>query len=58
MATVSALTYYPIKGCAGVAVEQAEVVETGLAHDRTFAVVEQGDQLMVAVTQRDSSWQR
>jgi uncharacterized protein YcbX len=39
MATVSALTLYPIKGCAGVVVEQAEVTPTGLAHDRLFAVV-------------------
>jgi MOSC domain-containing protein len=40
MATVHALTYYPIKGCAGVSVEQAKVTETGLAYDRSFAVVE------------------
>lgn len=39
MATVSALTLYPIKGCAGVDVERAEVTPTGLAHDRLFAVV-------------------
>jgi hypothetical protein len=39
MATVSALTYYPIKGCAGVDVERAEITATGLAHDRLFAVV-------------------
>lgn len=39
MATVHALTLYPIKGCAGVVVERAEVTPTGLAHDRLFAVV-------------------
>lgn len=39
MATVSALTLYPIKGCAGVVVERAEVTPTGLANDRLFAVV-------------------
>ncbi|MEU4745334.1 MOSC N-terminal beta barrel domain-containing protein [Actinosynnema sp. NPDC023658] len=39
MATVSALTSYPIKGCAGVAVERAEVTATGLPHDRLFAPV-------------------
>jgi uncharacterized protein YcbX len=39
MATVSALTYYPIKGCAGVTVEKADVARTGLAHDRLFAVI-------------------
>ncbi len=39
MAAVSALTSYPIKGCAGVALERAEVTPTGLPHDRLFAVV-------------------
>ncbi|NUT98918.1 MAG: MOSC domain-containing protein [Saccharothrix sp.] len=39
MATVSALTSYPIKGCAGVAVDRAEVTPTGFAQDRVFAVV-------------------
>ncbi|MFD7655609.1 MOSC domain-containing protein [Actinosynnema sp. NPDC059797] len=39
MATVHALTLYPIKGCAGVVVERAEVTATGLAHDRLFAPV-------------------
>ncbi|QFZ21214.1 MOSC domain-containing protein [Saccharothrix syringae] len=39
MATVHALTFYPIKGCAGVAVERAEVTPTGLLHDRLFAPV-------------------
>lgn len=38
MATVSALTYYPIKGCAGVTVDRAEVVRTGLLHDRSFVI--------------------
>ena len=40
MATVSALTYYPIKGCAGLTVDRAEVVQTGLVHDRGFIVGE------------------
>ncbi|RAS67028.1 hypothetical protein C8D87_103367 [Lentzea atacamensis] len=39
MAFVHALTSYPIKGCAGVAVERAEVTPAGLPHDRLFAVV-------------------
>ncbi|MEJ2858931.1 MULTISPECIES: MOSC domain-containing protein [unclassified Saccharothrix] len=39
MATVSALMAYPVKGCAGVALERSEVWTTGLAHDRLFAVV-------------------
>jgi uncharacterized protein len=42
MASVSALTYYPIKGCAGVSVERADVGVTGLAYDRTFVVVRAG----------------
>ena len=40
MASVHALTLYPIKGCAGIAVDQAEITATGLACDRLFAVVE------------------
>jgi uncharacterized protein YcbX len=52
MATVHALTYYPIKGCAGVTVDRAQVTETGLAHDRSFAVVGPGDP-MPALTQRE-----
>jgi hypothetical protein len=39
MATVSALMYYPIKGCSGVDVDRAELTPTGLAHDRLFAIV-------------------
>jgi uncharacterized protein YcbX len=52
MATVSALTYYPIKGCAGVTVDWAEVGPTGLRYDRSFAVVEPDDPVLSAVTQR------
>jgi uncharacterized protein YcbX len=40
MAFVSALTYYPIKGCAGILVEGTEVTMAGLLHDRLFAIVE------------------
>ncbi|MBB4687516.1 MOSC domain-containing protein [Amycolatopsis jiangsuensis] len=39
MATVSQLTYYPVKGCAGTSPEVAEVTPAGLAHDRSFIVV-------------------
>lgn len=39
MATVSTLTYYPVKGCAGVSVDRAVVTGTGLAHDRSFVIV-------------------
>jgi uncharacterized protein YcbX len=40
VARVAALSYYPVKGLAGVSVEQAEVGPTGLRHDRTFMLVE------------------
>ncbi|TDV54221.1 MOSC domain-containing protein [Actinophytocola oryzae] len=39
MAVVSALTCYPVKGCAGVAMDRAEVGMTGLPDDRLFSVV-------------------
>jgi uncharacterized protein YcbX len=37
--TVSALHYYPVKGCAGVSVGRAQITEAGLAHDRRFMFV-------------------
>jgi uncharacterized protein len=40
VARVAALTYYPVKGLAGVSAERAEVGPTGLRHDRTFMLVE------------------
>jgi uncharacterized protein len=40
VARVSALACYPVKGCAGVVVDRAEVTTTGLSGDRLFAVVE------------------
>ncbi|PWI14047.1 MOSC domain-containing protein [Streptomyces sp. Act143] len=39
MATVVELTYYPVKGCAGVPASEAAVTPAGLAHDRSFMVV-------------------
>ncbi|MEV6108205.1 MOSC N-terminal beta barrel domain-containing protein [Streptomyces sp. NPDC051940] len=41
--TVQELTYYPVKGCRGVRVETAELGVAGLAHDRTFMVVDAAD---------------
>ncbi|UYQ61735.1 MOSC domain-containing protein [Streptomyces peucetius] len=41
--TVQALTYYPVKGCAGTGVESVRVGDTGLEHDRTFMVVDAVD---------------
>jgi len=43
VATVSQLTYYPVKGLAGVSVDSAEVTEIGLRHDRTFMLVSPED---------------
>ncbi|WP_245931262.1 MOSC domain-containing protein [Actinokineospora auranticolor] len=43
MATVSALTYYPVKGFSGVPVTTAETTETGLLDDRLLMVVEASD---------------
>ncbi|MFH8370567.1 MOSC domain-containing protein [Streptomyces sp. NPDC018031] len=43
MSRVVALSYYPVKGCAGAPVAEAQVTPAGLAHDRSFMVVsEQG----------------
>jgi len=39
MATVSALSYYPVKGCAGVSVQSMDVMATGPRHDRVFLFV-------------------
>jgi uncharacterized protein YcbX len=39
-ARVAALTYYPVKGLAGVSVDRAEVTWTGLRHDRSFMLVQ------------------
>jgi MOSC domain-containing protein len=50
MASVSALTYYPVKACGGISVDRAAVTETGLEHDRTFMVVDRDGQ---SITQRD-----
>ncbi|WP_327246337.1 MOSC domain-containing protein [Streptomyces sp. NBC_01320] len=41
--TVRELTYYPVKGCAGTTVDSAQVLGTGLEHDRTFMVVDAAD---------------
>ncbi|THA28201.1 MOSC domain-containing protein [Streptomyces sp. A1277] len=38
--TVQQLACYPVKGCAGVALDSARVTTTGLEHDRTFMVVD------------------
>ncbi|WOT33346.1 MOSC domain-containing protein [Streptomyces coeruleorubidus] len=39
MAHVVELSYYPVKGCAGISAAQAPLTPAGLAHDRSFMVV-------------------
>ncbi|MFC9893690.1 MOSC domain-containing protein [Nocardia sp. NPDC127579] len=39
MATVSELWLYPIKGCAGSPLTRAQILPTGVVHDRTFMFV-------------------
>ncbi|MEZ3179103.1 MOSC N-terminal beta barrel domain-containing protein [Streptomyces pimonensis] len=41
MASVVELTYYPIKGCAGTSAGEAPLTPAGLAHDRSFMVVDE-----------------
>jgi uncharacterized protein YcbX len=47
---VSALFRYPIKSCAGIAVDGAEVAARGLVHDRRWMVVDEAGRF---VTQRE-----
>ncbi|MEU8227858.1 MOSC N-terminal beta barrel domain-containing protein [Kribbella sp. NPDC048915] len=42
VAKVAALSYYPVKGLAGISVETAEVGPMGLVNDRLFMLVEPG----------------
>jgi uncharacterized protein len=41
-ATIAELICYPIKGCAGIRVPDSAMTPAGLAHDRTFMVVDTG----------------
>jgi uncharacterized protein YcbX len=49
-ARIDVLWVFPIKSCAGIAVAQAELTPTGLAHDRAWMVVDAEGEM---VTQRD-----
>ncbi|MEU5276109.1 MOSC N-terminal beta barrel domain-containing protein [Streptomyces asoensis] len=43
-ATLTGITYYPVKGCAGTALTEATLTDGGLPHDRTWAIAdEKGD---------------
>ncbi len=51
--TLSALYVYPVKSCAGVALDEALLVETGLEFDRSWMVVDpQGEMLTQRVLPR------
>jgi uncharacterized protein YcbX len=39
VATITALNVYPVKSCAGIALQQVRIGETGLEHDRRWMVV-------------------
>jgi uncharacterized protein len=39
VATVSALIYYPVKGCTGVSLSDARFATTGIVHDRALMLV-------------------
>ncbi|MCQ9134978.1 MOSC domain-containing protein [Streptomyces hilarionis] len=42
--TLSGITYYPVKGCAGTALPTATLTAAGLPHDRAYAIAdEKGD---------------
>ena len=44
MARLTDITYYPVKGCAGVTVTESAVTRAGLVDDRGYAIVdEKGD---------------
>ena len=49
-ATVSRLFVHPVKSCAGVALHEAALMDTGLDLDRAWMVVDEGGQF---VTQRE-----
>lgn len=40
---IESLTCYPVKGCAGTAMDSAELTATGLAHDRSFMLAHAAD---------------
>lgn len=49
-ATIDQLWVYPVKSCAGIALPEAELTDTGLAYDRTWMVVDSAGEF---VTQRE-----
>ena len=43
---LSGLYVYPIKSCAGIAITSAEVIATGLRHDRRWMLVDEAGEFM------------
>jgi len=41
MANVAELISYPVKGCAGIPLSEAVLTQAGLAHDRTFMIIDE-----------------
>lgn len=41
MARIVELNYYPVKGCAGTSVGDAALTPAGLAHDRSFMIIDE-----------------
>ncbi len=48
--TLLSLHVHPVKSCAGIALQEAELDDTGLAHDRVFMVVDEHGEML---TQRE-----
>ncbi|MEU2288685.1 MOSC N-terminal beta barrel domain-containing protein [Streptomyces sp. NPDC013178] len=44
-AKVSELTYYPVKGCAGIGLTEARITPDGIAHDRDYVIVDEKGEL-------------
>ncbi|MFD5266601.1 MOSC domain-containing protein [Streptomyces sp. NPDC058335] len=42
---VTELTYYPVKGCAGITVSEARITPDGLPHDRAYVIVDEAGEL-------------
>ncbi len=44
--TLSGLYFYPIKSCAGISLQSAELSATGLRHDRRWMLVDETGEFM------------
>ena len=53
--TLSALFVHPVKSCAGIALDEALLIETGLDIDRAWMVVDE-HRIMTIATLRPDGW--